>query len=485
MSVSRAHPLQCGAAVILALCSMSCASRGLHFPPSEREAIAELVSRGVPAPLEHADVASTANDATPPALPVEGPVGLADLWDLARRFNPRLAAARSGVGVAAGRALQSSLYPNPTVEVSSEEVPFGPGVLNEGSSVLSITQPIVIGSRLDAGREAARAEQAVTEAEVEVVEREVLGEVALLHNRLVTIRETSRLYASLADLAEQTLASAQARFEARAAPRTEVTKAEIEVYRIRLLRTRLDKEQSAAAVQLSLAIGGAAVDVARLEGSLDTSPRAINLREFESQLRRDHPALRAADREIDAADARLQAMKAERTPDLDVHAGVGYRGESNEPIYELGVGMTLPLWDDRRGEILAGRYALMQARQQRKALETELLSRLAATHGEYEVSRVQLEAVRMQILPAAEQAFEQTTEAYRGGHASFLDVLDAQRTLTEARTTAIEFSGEVAAVRARLFQIVGAADLLIPAVDAPSPERQESLPTEPRHGAED
>ncbi len=484
MSVLRAHPLQCGAAVILAMCAASCASRGLHSPPSERAAIAELVGRGVPAPLDLQDASQTA-DVASSALPVDGPVGLADLWELARRFNPRIAAARSGVGVAAGRALQSSLYPNPTVGVSSEEVPFGPGVLNEGSTVLSITQPIVIGSRLDEGRDAARAEQAVSEARVQVVEREVLSEVALLHNRLVTIRETSRLYASLADLAEQTLASAQARFEARAAPRTEATKAGIEVYRIRLLRTRLDKEQVATAAQLSLAIGGAAVDVTRLEGSLDTSPPGLDLVAFQSHLRRDHPALRAADREIDAAEARLQAIKAERTPDLELHAGVGYRGESNEPIYELGIGMTLPIWDDRRGEILAARYALMQARQHREALETDLLSRLAAAHGEYEASRVQLEAVRTQILPAAEQAFEQTTEAYGGGHASFLDVIDAQRTLTEARTTAIEFSGEVAAARARLFQIVGDDELLIPAAGAPPLKRQDSLPTEPQYRAED
>lgn len=488
MSRSRAY-LPTGSAVIILSffpALWSCAPHGLALPPSEQQAIEDLIHRGVPAPDASDATSLDSLDADVAEISADGPINLSHLWELAKRENPRLAAARSGIGIAAGRALQSSLYPNPTVELSSEEVPFGPGVLNEGSTMVSITQPIVFGDRLDAARRAATADQAVSEANVQLVEREVFGEICLLHDRLITIRETSHLYADLAGLAQQTLATAETRFEARAAPETEVTRAQIEVHQIRLVRSRLVKEQAAVARQLSLAIGGAAVDADRLEGALSASPQPLDLSALEHGLLSDHPALRAADREIEAAEARLQSIKAERTPDLDLHAGVGYRGESNEAIYELGVGMTVPLWDDRRGDVLAGRYALMQARQQRKVREMELLSRLAAAHGEYEASRAELTAMREQIVPAAERSFEQTTESYRGGHASFLDVLDAQRTLTEARTTVIELSGEAAAARARITQIIGIpSDFFSAAGGASPPSETRPIINEPRNGAED
>lgn|GEM_PF-1304135 len=470
-------------AVSAALCS--CAAIQLDASESEWQTVADLAHLGVPAPDQVASRDSALAAAAEVGLPAEGPIQLADLWSSARRLNPRLAAARSGVGVAAGHALQSSLYPNPTIELSSEEVPFGPGVLNEGSTMVGVTQPIVIGNRLDAARNAARADQAVSEAQIELVERELFGEINVLHSRLITIRETDRLNAELSALAEQTLASAQARFDARAAPQTEVTKAEIEVYQIRLQRSRLAREQEAAGKQLALLVG-VAVDVSRLEGSLLATPQALDLARLDARLRDEHPALQVADREIEVAQARLEAIKAERTLDLDLHAGVGYRGESNEAVYELGVGVTLPLWDDRRGDILAGRYALMQARQRRQALEIDLLSALASVHGEYEASRAQLDSVRDQILPAAAHAFEQTTEAYRGGHASFLDVLDAQRTLTEARTTALELSGEVAAARARITQLIdGPETVFAPGNGASLQKESNPIINKPRTGAED
>jgi cobalt-zinc-cadmium efflux system outer membrane protein len=152
----------------------------------------------------------------------------------------------------------------------------------------------------------------------------------------------------------------------------------------------------------------------------------------------------------------------------------------------LGIGVTLPLWDNRQGDIFAARYALMQARQIRLAQETELLGQLAAAHGEYEIALDQLSSMRDRILPAAIRSYEQITESYRGGHSAFVDLLDAQRTLTQTRAMLVDLGGEVSAARARLIGIVGRFVYPETAVGDESPILNViPISQMPRHGAEE
>jgi cobalt-zinc-cadmium efflux system outer membrane protein len=185
------------------------------------------------------------------------------------------------------------------------------------------------------------------------------------------------------------------------------------------------------------------------------SPPRLDAEHLDAAVRAGHPALLVADHEVAAAEARLERARAERTPDLDLRLAAGYRGESDEGIVEAGAGMTVPLWDAREGSILAARFEVSRARQGRSARENELLARLADAVGAYEAARAPLDAFRERIIPDAQRAFDLTAEAYRAGRASFLDMLDAQRTLAEARIALIELAGAAAAARARITQIVG------------------------------
>ena len=444
--------------LIAAIELFGCASRQYGDADVERQILDELRRNGIPAPGD--DVASRSGPAVATAtcaLPESGSITLPDLLAAAQACNPTLAAARSEIAITFGEACQTSLYPNPRVDIESEEIPFSSGI-DDGITTVSLTQPIVLGGRLRAAADAGEAQKAASRARLELSMREIFGEIAQLHARLLAIRQADALYAELAELGGQTLTMAQTRFEARAAPETEVIRPQIELYQIELARTRLAKEKAAAITQLSLLIGGMAVDAERLSGEVTDNPPAIDLDAIAAIVRTEHPALVAADREAEAAEARLQRINAERVPDLDIRAGAGYQGEIDEGIYEIGVGMTLPLWDNRQGDMLSARYAIMRARQQRTAAETDILRRLAEVHGEYEAARAQLQSVREQIVPAANRSYQQTQEAYRGGRAAFLELLDAQRTLTEAKATLIELSGEAAAARARILQITGQLD---------------------------
>ena len=431
----------------------SCADRSPHGFNGLDDVLSQLRSEGVPPPVDDQTTYESSHNQDV-ELQREGPISLSDLLLMAKTRNPQLAAARSDIGINAGQAWQASLYPNPRLELSSEEVPFDSGV-DDGITVISVSQPIVIGDRLHAAVDAADAQKSASRARLELAVRETFGEIAQLHAQLLAIRQADALYAELAELGGQTLSIATTRFEARAATESEVIRPQIELRQIELARARLMKEQQAAAEQLSLLIGGAPVDIERLSGEITDQFDDLDLQELSRLTRAEHPSLLVADREVDAAAAQVKRIRAERVPDLEVRAGVGYEGDADEEIYEIGIGAAVPLWDNRDGDVLSARFALMRARQERLVVENNLIKRLIAAHAEYESARAQLEIVTSQIVPAAKRSFEQTQEAYRGGHAAFLELLDSQRTLTEARTTFIELCGQAAIARARIMQIVG------------------------------
>jgi cobalt-zinc-cadmium efflux system outer membrane protein len=114
-----------------------------------------------------------------------------------------------------------------------------------------------------------------------------------------------------------------------------------------------------------------------------------------------------------------------------------------------------------------------------------LLSELAEQIGAYDAARDQLTVIRDQVAPDAQRAFEQIDESYRAGRASFIDLLDAQRTLMQSRRTLIELAGRASVARARIAAISG-IDMLpgsnghqseqLPMNPATAPERAEETP---------
>lgn len=440
-------------ALILTLCLLAGASAGCQRADP-------FTGRRILADLEHARILIPDGSGAAPVihaasvLPDSGPITLADLLSVAEAHSPDLAASESGIGIAAGQAWQASLYPNPRVELSTEDLSWRRGP-SDAKTTVGFTQPIVLGDRLRAARNAAEAEQAAQAAELESRRRILFGEVAVLHSRLIAIREQQRLFVELRGLVNSTLETAQARFEAKAAPETDVIRPRVELHRLDAALARLQQESLAAAKELSLLLGDDPIDLSRLEGAISLTPDALDLSALEGAVRRTHPSLAVADREIEAAAARLQLVNAERTPDLDVRVGVGYNAEIESGVVDVGVGMTVPLWDARQGDALSARFGLARARQERAGIETGLLRRLASAAGEYEAARAQLDTFRDRIVPDAERAFGQTSEGYRGGRTTFLEMLDAQRTLTEARVTLNELASAVAASWAKIIQIVG------------------------------
>lgn len=424
---------------------------------SGRRILDELAASGVDVRGDSVGAGALTMEARSAALPESG-VTLADLIDAAEATHPRLAAARARVGVAAGRAWQASLYPNPTIGVGIEDIGFDDG-LDGSKSIVSFSQPIVAGERLRAAVDAAEAEQRVRLAEVESERRRLFADVATLHATLLSIAAQEAALGASLESARGTLEIAVARVEARAASEPEALRPRIEIAQVESELLHLGAIRRAAESRLGLLVGVESVEASRLAGALDDRPAQLDAEVLSAALRDGHPELAAMALEAEAARSRIALVESRRTPDLEVRVGAGYDDASTQGVVELGVGAEVPLWDRGEGDLLAARFDVLRAEQERAALEQALQSELTQLLAEYDSARSRLELLRTRVLPDADLAFAQISESYRAGRAAFLELLDAQRTTLEARRSAASLAGDAASARASIARIVGARAL--------------------------
>ncbi len=378
-----------------------------------------------------------------------------DLLQTAERFNPRIAEARAAIGVAAGATWQAGLYPNPSLEVEAEEIPLSGGGLTQSKTTIGVLQPIIVSGRRSAAVAVGSAEQRARGWDLQQIQRSVLGDVRHQLAEVLYLREGIQLNGSLLEVAGQTLRIAETRFEARAAPESEVIRARVEADSLEFAIGRLKRDLTAAGERLNMLVGGQEVPIDRLTIELASTGPQLDFAPLEQLLRERHPSLLAASERIKAAEHRVEEAKAGRHPDIAARLAYGFDGESDEHILEAGLSIPLTVFDRNQGNILKARFKLIVSKERARAELNRLRAELAAAYQRYMAAREQIPAFEQRIVGAAETSLAQTREGYNAGKLLFLDLLVAQRTHAQARVARLNLLRELNISWAKLHAILG------------------------------
>ena len=142
----------------------------------------------------------------------------------------------------------------------------------------------------------------------------------------------------------------------------------------------------------------------------------------------------------------LPGMASRTVPPSASTCSAAVRFDSDQPIAHSGLiaalvlafSMPLPVVNRHQGAILEAQHRLAKAGEERRAAVVRVHTALAAAYATLTAAFAEATALREESIPGARRVFEATSEGYRQGKFSLLDVLDAQRTLFEARGQYIE-----------------------------------------------
>lgn len=357
---------------------------------------------------------------------------------LALAGNSELAAFSWDVRIGEARQLQAGLYPNPEAGAEVENI-AGSGDFRgtrEAETTLQLSQLILLGGKRAKAIEEARLSRDLAAWDYETVRLEIFRRTANEFVEALAARQHLALNEELVRLAEQVVQAVQQRVNAAKSSTVELTRAKVALDLARIDRDQSQSALAAARQRLSANWGNPQPTFETVVGNLRELPSVPSLEELNHRLEKNPVLARwAAEREQRRAALRLEESRA--IPDLTV--GVGYRriGGSDDNALVAGVSIPLPLFNRNQGNIREAEHRLTRAGEEQRAAEVRLRTALGQAWQAYDSARATLESLQTTVLPGAQRAFETANEYYEQGRFSFLDVLDAQRTLFTSRAREI------------------------------------------------
>uniref|UniRef100_UPI0025DB3375 TolC family protein n=1 Tax=uncultured Caulobacter sp. TaxID=158749 RepID=UPI0025DB3375 len=175
----------------------------------------------------------------------------------------------------------------------------------------------------------------------------------------------------------------------------------------------------------------------------------------------DMPALQVARAEREAAGRLVTVERRRAIPDVTASFGVrqlngqGLAGGNGTAVI-AGVSLPFPLFDQNRGNVAAAsaRANAADARFEEARLRAEADWRSARIQADAAVSRV---TASQQSEAAADEAYRLARVGYESGKTPLVEVLNAQRALTDARRTTLDARMARVRAEATLARLAGRA----------------------------
>jgi cobalt-zinc-cadmium efflux system outer membrane protein len=353
---------------------------------------------------------------------------------LALDRNPTFRATREQVAAASGRAAQSRAWPNPELELGVEEWPVsGSGGFSDAKQTIGLAQTLPFPGKKSLDRKAATAGVQLTEAELAVRRAELVRDVKAAFFRVLASERLVAVVGELTRLAQTSAETARKRVEAGATAYQEQLRAEVQLDQARAELAVFEDSLAAARRTLAVRVGLPGAEDWTVIGALAEQADAGLIEADPEPILAAHPSVAGARAAVDRARWELGRARKEPYPDLTAAVAGGRLGETDESIIEFRLSFPLPILDTKRGAIAEAQANVTIAEAQLEAVRQELQRALVDATRRYQMAADQVSRYRESILPKTDEALRLVQTGFAEGKFGFMDLLDTQRTLAEAR----------------------------------------------------
>jgi len=422
---------------------------------------------------------------------IRQPLSLADALNIALEHSSEILRGRSDLEAAYGIVVQTRAIALPKVQFAGnykydrgiEQFPFiAPPSTTGASSLVAVTTPdqtwsgnvrlvqsIYEGGRITSSLRSARLtrEQALLQYQTVVADTALNVRLAyydiLLAAQQIVVQE-----ASLA-LLQKELQDTTSRFEAGTVPQFNVLRAEVELANARPRLIRARNSYRIAKNNLANLLGYHLPPVVlediplRLTGTLDAEPYEIDLPSAVGQALERRTELAALRKAEELNKENILSAKSGYKPSVEIFTGYGGHNSSfsTDLAHEVSgwnAGLQVN-WNIFDGLLTQGRIREARARHERARVDVDDATRrieleVRTTYSNFIEAKEVLESQK-KVQEQAEEALRLATSRAAAGTGTQLDVLNAQTSLTEARTTQVQALHDYDTARARLERAIG------------------------------
>ncbi|CAH1071996.1 TolC family protein [Candidatus Nitrotoga sp. 1052] len=377
------------------------------------------------------------------------PLTLKSALELAYGANAALSTAKRELEAVAGSILQAGLRPNPRVEALIED----PRPENRLTAIY-VSQSLELGGKRPARIAAAERRRDVASAELNAMRAEIRAAVMVAFFDVLVAQERFLLTQGLVELSQRATTAASKRVTAGKVSPVEETKARVAEASVRVELSQAATSLKMARKRLTAIWGNATPRFERAEGQVEALPALPALNDLTARLA-NSPGLARAQLEVNRRQALVEVERSLRIPDVTLSLGGRRNVDINQAL--LGVSLPIPIFNRNQGNILEALRRTDKARDELSGTEIRLNNEIAQALERLNVARQEIEVLQQEILPGAQSAYDAATKGYIMGKFSFLEVLDAQRTLFQAKSQYLRALAEAHRSAAEIERVLGEA----------------------------
>lgn len=348
--------------------------------------------------------------------------------------SPQLKSAESAMLASEGERRQAGMPPNPEIGLEAENVAGrGPYKGTDAAEIsFGVSQRIETGGKRAARRQAAGKSYEIAAYDYSAARLDLIRDVTIAYADAVAAQEEARLAGDQRKLAGDVLQSVASRVAAAAEPLIQKSKAEVALATSENAYSKALRELEIAKKKLASLWGqdgaGFVLDASDFFAVIPVA--------FEDGLARlaATPDIARLDAGIARAKANLDLEQANAMPDPTFSAGIRDFRETRDQALMFGISVPIPVWNANQGNIEKARHDASKSESDRQAALLSMSSGLTRAGQELQAAYDETESLKTTILPAAEKVFSLLSQGYQAGRFPYLEVLDAQRTLFEARS---------------------------------------------------
>lgn len=371
--------------------------------------------------------------------------------------SPSVDSASAGVRAADAARTVAGLRPNPTASATAENV-VGTGPYRgfaQSETTVSLSLPIELGGKRSARLAVAGAQGARARLDVVIAEADLRLSITQAYIRALAAEKRVTIAEEQLGFASEGLRIARDRVQVGATSPLDEQRAAVTEVNARTALETARGDAAAARNALSLLLGqpiDQPLDMAwfdRLGGGGGYGPSAPF--EVEGTL-----ALAAARADVATADAGVRLARSQRVPDLTVSTGIRRLQGTGDNAAVVGVSIPIPLFNNGRAQLgqatalrdqaeARRRLAVLEARTAIGNAQTEVANAAARARASGPAMAAAMEAARIARIGYGQGKFEQIV------------LIDAERTLSETRASAVDAFAAYHDALARLARLTAAA----------------------------
>lgn len=391
--------------------------------------------------------------------------------------SPALRGADASRQAVRGDALQAPLRPNPEATVLGEG--FG-GLGGSGElrgargleTTLGVVQRVELGGKRAARIGLADRSLDVAGLEFEAARLDLARDAVAALAEAVAAARTVGVEQDRVRLAAETLRVARGRVEAGKEPLLQVRRAEVARATAEVAAERARREAEVALRNLAVLLGAPRAELAPRQAWFDDVGPAPRPPVPADPLARmaANPDLARLDAAVAQQRANLSLQRANAVPDVTVSGNVRrYEANRGETAFVASLGIPVPISDRNQGGIARAQAELLRAEAEADRGRLALAAALTSAERRTELAWRSVQDLRRVALPAAEQAANFAAGGFAEGKFGFLEVLDAQRALSDARAQLNDALREFHARRAEAERLRGRVPGVPPQTPGVSP----------------